>query len=280
MSSDHTLSPAAETVRRHDRERFVTALFAPAEAREGLIALYAFNVEISRVRENVREAMAGMIRLQWWREVLDGGRDDEAARHPVAGPLLKLVRAHALPIGIFDQILAAREKDLLSTPFATEVDVGAYTFETAGLLSELGVLALGAGDEASRTAARSVGKGWAMTGLLRALPVHLGQGWLTLPEDLLVQAGTSQQALMEGQTPPDQLAWVVAEMGRQARSALAEARRHKAPRRALPVLLQATLASAHLRTLERAGWNAFDGAVLRPRPMPLRLTLNAMLGRF
>lgn len=244
------------------------------------MALYAFNVEISRVRENVHEAMAGMIRLQWWREVLDGGRDDETARHPVAGPLLKLVRERELPIATFDLILAAREKDLLTTPFATEVDVGAYASETAGLLSELGVVALGAGDESSRAAARSVGKGWAMIGLLRALPVHLGQGWLTLPEDLLVQAGTSQQALMAGQTPPDLLARVVAEMGRQARSVLAEARGHKASRRALPVLLQATLASAHLRTLERAGWNAFDGAVMRPRPMPLRLTLNAMLGRF
>ena len=35
-----------------------------------------------------------------------------------------------------------------------------------------------------------------------------------------------------------------------------------------------------VRTLERAGWDAFDGAVSRPRPMPLRLAANALLGRF
>lgn len=280
MPSDHTLSPAAELVRRHDRERFVTALFAPTHAREGLMALYAFNVELSRIRENVHEAMAGMIRLQWWREVLDGGRDDEAARHPVAGPLLALVRERNLPVVGFDQILTAREKDLLATPFASGMEFESYAFNTSGLLAELAVAALGARDDASRAAAQFVGEAWAMTGLLRALPVHLGQGWLTLPEDMLVKAGTSQQAVVAGQAPPAALAEVAAELGRRARWYLKEARKHKPPRAALPVLLQATLASAHLRTLERADWNLFDGAVLRPRPMPLRLTFNALLGRY
>lgn len=280
MPSDQTLSPAAEQVRRHDRERFVTALFAPTQAREGLMALYAFNVEVSRIRENVREAMAGMIRLQWWREVLDGGRDDEAARHPVAGPLLALVREHNLPVILFDQILTAREKDLLATPFASATELEAYAFNTSGHLSQLAVATLGARDDASRAAAQFVGQAWAITGLLRALPVHLGQGWLTLPEDMLVKAGTSQEALQAGQAPQAALAEVAAELGRRARWYLAEARKHKPPRAALPVLLLATLASAHLKTLERAGWNPFDGAVLRPRPMPVRLTVNALLGRY
>lgn len=280
MPSDQTLSPAAQEVRRHDRERFVTALFAPPEAREGLMALYAFNLELSRIRESVREAMAGMIRLQWWREVLDGGRNDEAARHPVAGPLLALVRKRDLPVALFDQMLEAREKDLLPAPFADNADFTAYALGTAGLLAELGVMSLGAHDDASREAARQVGQAWAATGLLRAVPVHLPQGWLTLPQDLLVKAGTSQDAVMAGQAPKKALAEVVAELTRQSRLTLAQARRSKAPRRALPVLLQASVASAHLRTLERADWDVFNGAVLRPRPMPLRLTVNALLGRF
>ncbi|MGE5477985.1 MAG: phytoene/squalene synthase family protein [Bacteroidales bacterium] len=280
MPSDQTLSPAAELLRRHDRERFVTALFAPPEAREGLMALYAFNVELSRVRESVREAMAGMIRLQWWREVLDGRRDEEAARHPVAAPLLQVVRARELPLTSFEQILTAREKDLVATPFATQLEFECYAFETAGLLAELAVAALGARDESSRAAAQFVGQAWAITGLMRALPVHLGQGWMTLPEDMLVQAGSSQQELGAGQTSPAALAAVLAELGRRARWYLREARRHRPPRRAVPVLLQATQASVHLRALERAGWNAFDASVLRPRPMPLRLACNAMLGRY
>lgn len=245
------------------------------------MALYAFNVELSRVRESVREAMAGMIRLQWWREVLDGARDQEAARHPVAGPLLTLVRERNLPLALFERMLNAREKDLLAMPFASSKEFADYAGDTAGALAELAVLAVAGDTASSRAAAHHVGLAWATTGLLRALPVHLAQGWLTLPEDLLTRAGTSQQALAAGQAPVVALADVVAEVALQARYALAEAHRGGRPQRqAIPVLLQGTQAAAHLRTLERAGWNPFDATVLRPRPMPLRLAFNAMLGRF
>ena len=59
-------------VRAADRDRFLATLFAPRERRAALFALYAFNVEISRVREVVRYPVAGEIRLQWWSDVLAG----------------------------------------------------------------------------------------------------------------------------------------------------------------------------------------------------------------
>jgi len=65
------LSPLAALVRRHDRDRYQTALFAPADRREAMFALYAFNYEIARVREIVTQPMLGQIRLQWWREIVD-----------------------------------------------------------------------------------------------------------------------------------------------------------------------------------------------------------------
>ena len=69
-------------VREFDRERYLATLFAPASYRDALFALYAFNVEISRVRDLAREAMPGEIRLQWWREILLGERAEEAASNP------------------------------------------------------------------------------------------------------------------------------------------------------------------------------------------------------
>src|SRR5205823_335241 len=51
------LSPVAALVRRHDRDRYQTVLFAPAARREALFALYAFNYEIARVRETVTQPM-------------------------------------------------------------------------------------------------------------------------------------------------------------------------------------------------------------------------------
>ena len=69
----------AALVREADRDRYLATLFAPAEHRDALFALYAFNVEIARVRELAREPLPGEIRLQWWREVLSGERDGDDA---------------------------------------------------------------------------------------------------------------------------------------------------------------------------------------------------------
>src|ERR1700746_2498526 len=74
------LSAVAALVRRHDRDRFQTALFAPARQRNALFALYAFNYEIARGRETVREPMLGQIRLQWWRESIAAAFEDGPVR--------------------------------------------------------------------------------------------------------------------------------------------------------------------------------------------------------
>src|ERR1700760_4522985 len=73
----------AELVRRHDPDRFLTALFAPPDRRDALMTLYAFNHELARAREAVSEPPLALIRLQWWREVVEGARRS----HEVATPL-------------------------------------------------------------------------------------------------------------------------------------------------------------------------------------------------
>ena len=89
--SAESVLPLAALLRRYDRDRFQTALFAPAERREALLALYAFNYEIGRVRETVTEPMLGQIRLQWWREVVAAAFAGEPPRHHlVAVPLTQL----------------------------------------------------------------------------------------------------------------------------------------------------------------------------------------------
>ena len=56
-------------VRAADKDRFLATLFAPARYSRALFSLYAFNVEVARIRELAREPMPGEIRLQWWRDV-------------------------------------------------------------------------------------------------------------------------------------------------------------------------------------------------------------------
>ncbi len=92
----------AELVRTADRDRFSSSLFAPAQHRGALHALYAFNVEVARVREVAREPLPGEIRLQWWSEVLRGERAEEASANPVASALLTVIERYRLAVNQAD----------------------------------------------------------------------------------------------------------------------------------------------------------------------------------
>jgi phytoene synthase len=84
--------------READKDRWLATLFAPADRRPHLYALYAFDVEVARVRAVAREPMAGEIRLQWWREAISGTRPGEAAAHPVAAALFETIgRDYRMP---------------------------------------------------------------------------------------------------------------------------------------------------------------------------------------
>ena len=83
------------SVRAADPDRYFSALFAPPAARPWLFALYAFNHEVARVAETVREPMLGAIRLEWWRETVEGAPMGAPRNHDVAKGLAALFQAHA-----------------------------------------------------------------------------------------------------------------------------------------------------------------------------------------
>lgn len=281
MSAPPALSHAARLVHDNDRDRFATALFAPADRREQLMLLYAFNVEIARVQESVREPMAGHIRLQWWRDALvegaEGGTCDD---HPVARPLGELIRNRGLPLEPFDELIAARWDDLNGVSPADLEEAERYAERSASALVSLALAVLGAEDEDSRRAGRHLGIAWGLVGGLRALGHHLSMGKLTLPEALLRQAGTSGEALRQGQSSIEALTSVARQVGQRAAHHLDKARSPRAGRDGLAALLPAILADGHLQVLEKAGWNPFDSRVAAPRPRPIRLVFAHLTGRY
>src|SRR5207249_11122373 len=99
-------------VRASDKDRFLATLFAPKQHRPSLFALYAFNLEVARVRERVREPIAGQVRLQWWSDVLAGIGHGDVNANPVAAALLGTVAQYRLPVRPFAELIEARHFDL------------------------------------------------------------------------------------------------------------------------------------------------------------------------
>lgn len=189
-----------DQVRGADRDRYLTALYAPEDKRQALLALYAFNAEIAAIRDRIREPMPGEIRLQWWRDVISAGDPEAGAGHPVAEALVAAIARHHLPIAAFDNYLEARIFDLYDDPMPSRTDLEGYCGETASAIIQLSALVLGP-HEAPKCAELSghAGCAQAITGLLRLLPIHRGRGQCYVPQDLLASVGSSREELLAGE---------------------------------------------------------------------------------
>ena len=276
MAEDAAAYCAAQ-VRRYDRERWLGALFAPDATRPNLLALYAFNLEIAAIRELVREPHMGLIRLQWWRDALVELRGGAPRAHPVCRAHIDAGAAE-WPEAEFETLLRARERDLDDAPFADLAELEEYADDTSGTLNALALAALKVEDEASVAAGRLVGRGWALTGLMRAAGYHARHRRHQLPAARL--AGLDLERWFAGRCDAG-FAAVVGSVAERAHAAFRDARARGADRRAFPVVGLATLGERHLKRLARAGNDPFQPAVGAPLPLaPALLAWARLTGRW
>jgi phytoene synthase len=246
-------------VRAGDRDRFLAALFAPAEHRGALHALYAFNIEIARVREIVREPLAGEIRLQWWNDAIVGKAAGEVSANPVAAALLAAVARYQLPGELLTGLIAARRFDLYDEPMATLTDFDDYADATSSAVIEVAARILGGdGMQGPGRLALHAGLGYATAGLLQAFPIHAARGQIFLPLEVLQRHGVRLEDLAAQHATPE-LRAALAEMRRKAREHLAQAARaaDDIPAAALPALLPVALVQPVLERMERADYDPF-----------------------
>ena len=247
-------------VRVGDKDRYLATLFAPERARRALFALYAFNLEIARVRELAREPMPGEIRLQWWRDVFSAAGAGDVRANPVAAALGDTIVRYRLPLATFTDLIDARAFDLYDDPMATQAELDAYASKTsaaliflAGLILDEGKLTPGFADVASHA-----GIGAAIAGLLANFGRHAARGQLYVPIAVLQQHGARAEDVFAGQLTPA-LTGALAEMRGYARERLAQAKASVAsvPPGLLPALLPATAAAAILDRMERRAYDPF-----------------------
>jgi phytoene synthase len=276
------LSACGALVERHDRDRYLASLFAPEAEREQLFTLYAFNHEVAKTAEVVSEPMLGQIRLQWWRESLEGIYSGSPRQHEVVAPLSRSIAAKGLQRDLLERVIDAREFDLEAEP-PTDLDaLRAYAEGTSTVLLRLALQVLEAEDAASREAAEHLGPAWAYLGLLRALPLHARQKRSYLPADLCADAGVDLQDVFELRSSPA-LRRVTGVLLDAAEQQLTAARRgaREVSRKALPALLLARLGDLYLKRLRKAGADPFAAEVQAPAPGRVwRLAWGNWRGRY
>lgn len=266
MALDDAYNHCAGEARRHDGDRFACALFAPPPVRRGLVALLAFNLELARLRDHVREPMLGAMRLQWWRDGLDGIYAGTPRVQPVAMALADTVARLALPRDLLEALIDGRERDFDDAPFADLAEVENYVSGTSGALGAA-MMGVQGGDLAAQALARRAGIAFGLVGLARAVPFHAGQGRWLLPDDRLRAEGVDREATTMGRFTPG-LGAVLATM--TARAHLIAPAPDSLPRTLRPALLPAPLAMAQARKLATAGFDPFK---VETQLSPLRRAL-------
>jgi 15-cis-phytoene synthase len=241
----------AELVRSADRDRFIATLFAPAEERGALHALYAFNAELARVRDVAHAALPGEIRLQWWSDVINRERDDEAHANPVAAALLATMERHGLGRDGLTDLIEARRFDLYDDPMAQVADLETYVRRTSSSVISLAAQVV-AGIEVDAVA-EPAGLASGITGILRAFPLHAARGQLYLPTEVLDRHQVHLHDLFAGRSSASLVA-ALAELRDLARRHLAATSEgvKALPDRAVPAFLPVALVRPSLARLERS----------------------------
>ena len=248
----------ADLVRSHDFARYASTLFIAAAQRRALLSIYAFNVEISRVREQVSQPLPGEMRLQWWTDMLAGAGHGGVEGNPVAAELLLAIRSWRLPVERLSRVIEEHQFDLYNDPMPTMAALEAYTNDTSAALFSLGAGIAGRQSDDIEHLARHAGLAQGIAQVMAALPLDASRRQLFVPLQLLQSHGSSMEEVFAGKWTP------------QLRAALdqliGEARRHlktafalleNAPAEVRPVFLPLVLVGRDLERMSRADNDPF-----------------------
>ncbi|MGY8704753.1 phytoene/squalene synthase family protein [Bradyrhizobium sp. 18BD] len=264
-----TVTFCADLVRSHDFPRYAATLFAPAAERRALLALYAFNVEIVRVRDQVSQPLPGEIRFQWWTDLFSGLVHGSAEGNPVAAELLRAIRDFDLPVEPLSLLIDEHQFDLYNDPMPTLTALEGYLAATSSALLGLAARIMGAPPEAAEHLARHAGLAQGIVQVIASLPRDAAHRQLFLPQQVLASHGCQMEDVFAGKDTPnlravlEQLAGEALQHLTTALSLLAQV-----PASVRPAFLPLAQARAELKRLSQPGRNPFA-----PQPVSRLRTL-------
>jgi phytoene synthase len=248
----------ADLVRSHDFARYAATLFVPVEQRRGLLALYAFNVEISRVREQVSQPLPGEIRMQWWTDTLAGQEHGGVEGNPVAAELMLAIRDAGLPVEQLSRLVDEHQFDLYNDPMPTMAALEGYINDTSAALFSLATRIAGWQSPEIDHLARHAGLAQGITQVVTALPLDASRRQLFVPVQLLQQHGSSMEEVYVGKDTPKlraALNQLIGEARGHFKTAIALL--EQAPPEVRPIFLPLALIRRDLQRMSRADSDPF-----------------------
>jgi len=253
MNISDNMVPVSDLVRTYDRDRYLAGLFAPKHARDALMALYAFNCELERIPALVSEPALGEIRLQWWRDALEGVEPQKITGNPVADTLIGLIRRHDLSRHAFQGMIDARSADLDGGGFVDLTALKAYLYKTQGALLSLAASILNIPATNMTPFINPAAEAYGLMRILRRLPHDAAAGLIMLPLSSLAENGLTPEDILSGESQG--VSKAVSDLSVVARDALEKCREGLAgsPRDICSVFAPLSVVEPNLCALEKTG---------------------------
>lgn len=193
VTSEHANSPAAEIIRQAAKagepDRYLAATLAPAAVRGDLITLAAFLAETGRIGRDVRDPAIGEIRIRWWRDALDAGRNGTPSGNPIADAFANVVVRHKLSQDAIHGLFDANVHGLYGDPPPSVEALRQELVLKEAVAFRFAAQILGAGPDVSTSTPASAspcddaGAAYGLARLGRHLPYALAAGRMPLPPE-------------------------------------------------------------------------------------------------
>jgi len=262
MSGAEALSDSAafcaSLVRTHDFARYASTLFLPAEQRRPLLAIYAFNAEISRVREQVSQPLPGEMRLQWWTDMLAGAGRGGVEGNPVAAELMLAIQNYRLPVEPMSRLIDEHQFDLYNDPMPSLAALEGYITDTAAALFLLAAQIVVRPSPEIEHLARHAGLALGIAQTIMTLPMDIARRQLFVPLQLLQAHGSGMEEVFQGKQTPQARAAIDQLIGEaQVHLKTASVLLTQMPAELKPVFLPLALVRRDLERMSRADSDPF-----------------------
>ena len=266
-----------ELVKQHDFDNYLVGLLVPSQYRHSFYAIRAFNVEIATIKDQANNnVMAGRIRFQYWRDILDdiyNGKDfpvSTAMNQPVVYALYKHINELNLTSRWFQRSIEARQSDLSVERYETLDDLEDYAEKAHSSILYLILESMSIKDENVEYIASHVGVSYGIMILLRGFAYHSSKGSIYIPRDIMAKCNLKADVVLRGPRNDQEqsnLNNAIYEVAAQAFGHLDMARKLKAkgiPYNSIYSLLPAIRSSMYLEDLRKVDFNPVHPTLLEP----------------
>jgi|GEM_PF-1991832 len=255
------LSLCAQDVRNNDHDQFLCSLFAPGNVRETIFALQVFYRETSRIRSLVNEPHLGLIRLQWWRDMVEDAYKGkiEGSENGTHKEIIHCLKGCNIKEESFDHYFNGRAFDMEDRAHEKLEQLLQYCTQTGGAIAQMKAIVLGSNNEATLKAAEHLGAAETLCDIIKTLPYQARSGRTKIPKDLVLKHDVDIKGFFEFK-PSTALNSCVKDMVIETRNLISQARdlMPETDSNARAVFLVTISIEDYLKRLEKVGADPFN----------------------